>query len=224
MFKQYARDLKDSEYKRKQLRAAIFFGIGVIIFTIVAGLLFKQSPERPPAGRMEIASDFPDGVWFNTAEPISLFMELKGHVIVILFNDFNTLSDLEDLNRLCDLDSTFSDQPIACVIVSVGNSPAATDSLVEQWQIEFPVLADPEWEAMNCFSVSALPAVLVIDTASRVSSRYYEDWHLVPLEALLQDLLEQGISTRSLSGTRYQPVTGSFSDNRTEPSNGGSDD
>lgn len=203
MLKNYAQNLKDSEYKRKQLKAAILFAVGVIVFTVIAGFLFRQSPARPPAGRMEIASDFPGGTWFNTREPLSLYMELKGHVVVVLFNDFNTLSDLEDLTRLHSIDSTFIHEPVACVVIAAGTDSAATSSLVDQWHIGSPVLADPAFEAMNCFGVSALPAVLVIDTASRISSRYYEDWHLIPLEDVIQDLLGQGEATRSLANEKY---------------------
>ncbi len=205
MLKNYAKDLIVSQYKRKQFKATILFVAGVVVFTVIAGFLFRQSPARPPAGRMEIASDFPAGTWFNVSEPLSLFMQLKGHVVVVLFNDFNTLADLEDLSRLCSIDSTFSDKPVACVIISAGADSAMASSIVDQWQIHFPVLADPDHEAMSSFGVRALPAVLVIDTASRISSRYYEDWNLVRLEDVIQDLISQGEATKSLASEKYIP-------------------
>lgn len=207
MIKNFKSDLRDSQYKRYQLLSILRFIVGVIAFTLIAGFLFKQTPHRPPTGRTDIASDFPNGAWFNTSEPLSLYDELKGHVVIVLFNDFNTLSDLEDLNRLADIDRVFQEESVLCIVVSAGREIAVTDSLVNQWQIEFPVLADPDSSAMYCFGIRALPGIIVIDTASRVAARYYEDWQHVPLEDVVRDLLDQGVATRSLSREKYIPQT-----------------
>jgi len=205
LLKKYASELKKSEYRRSQLKAALLFMCGIIVFAVIAGILFRQSPYQPPAGRMGIASDFPRGTWFNTEESLSIFDQLRGHIVVVLFNDFNTLADLEDLNRLCCIDSTFADQPVACIVVSAGREVVMTDSLVNQWHIRFPVLADPDCAVMDNFGVRALPAVIIIDTASRIAARYYEDWNLVPLEEIIYDLMDQGVATRSLAPDRYEP-------------------
>lgn len=203
MLSGYSKELKETEYRKNQLKAGLLFLVGVVIFAVIAGVLFRQSPNQPPSGRMGTASDFPEGVWFNTDGPLSIFDQLRGHIVVILFNDFNTLADLEDLNRLSVIDSTFAELPVACVVVSAGRQVAMTDSLVGQWQICFPVLADPDYTVMDNFSVRALPAVIIIDTASRIAARYYEDWNLVPLEGVIFDLIDQGIATRSLATERY---------------------
>ncbi|MCD4706359.1 MAG: redoxin domain-containing protein [Candidatus Sabulitectum sp.] len=205
MLKQFKRDMKDSEYKREQIKGTILFAVGVIIFTLIAGFLFRQSPTRRPAGRMDIASDFPEGVWFNTAESLSLYGQLRGHVVVVLFNDFNTLSDLEDLTRFAELNNIFHDQPVFGLVVLAGREIATADSLVSQWQIDFPVLADPDSLAMGAFGIRALPGVLVIDATARVAARYYEDWQCIPLEAVIRDLLDQGAAGRSLASEKYMP-------------------
>lgn len=203
MLNRFTGDIRETTYGRAQIVKGILFVFGVIVFAVIAGILFKQNPDYPPAGRMDIASDFPEGVWFNTDEPLNLFDQLRGHIVVILFNDFNTLADLEDLNRLSFIDSTFSELPVACIVVSVGREVAMTDSLVTQWHIQFPVISDPDLVVMDNFGVRALPAVLIIDTASRVAARYYEDWNLVPLEGVIYDLVDQGVATRSLATSRY---------------------
>ncbi len=208
MIKNFKRELRDSDYKRYQFVSILRFAAVVIAITLIAGLLFKQSPPRPPTGRTDIASDFPEGVWFGTSEPLSLYDQLKGHVVVVLFNDFNTLSDLEDLTRLADIDSIFLEQSVICMVVSAGRSPAKTDSLVNQWHIECPVLADPDSTAMHYFGIRALPGILVIDTASRVAARYYEDWQNAPLEDVIEDLLHQALATRSLASEKFIPHTG----------------
>lgn len=205
LLKRVKRDLQNSPHKVDQLKGALVFTVGVIVFTILAGFLFRQRPYVPPTGRMDIVSDFPEGVWFNTQEPLSMFDQLRGHVVLLLFNDFNTLSDLEDLTRLCHIDSTFSSQAVICIVISAATSVAMTDSITSQWQIHFPVLSDPDSIAMGSFGVRGLPAVLVIDTASRVSARYYEDWQRVPLEEIINDLLDQGFATRTLASSKYIP-------------------
>ncbi|MCK5786664.1 MAG: redoxin domain-containing protein [Candidatus Sabulitectum sp.] len=206
MIKQFQKGLKDSEYKRERLKGALFFAVGVVLFTLIAGFLFRQSPDRHPTGRADIASDFPEGTWFNTTEPLSLYDQLRGHVVVVLFNDFNTLSDLEDLTHLSNLDNTFQEQTVICLVVLAGREITAADSLVSQWQIGYPVLADPDSMAMGAFGIRALPGVLVIDATARVAARYYEDWQSIPIEAVIEDLLDQGMATRSLANEKYIPV------------------
>ncbi len=204
MLRRYLHELRSSDYRKDQLKATALFVLGVMVFAVVAGFLFRQTPPRPPSGRMGIVSDFPDGVWFNTETPPGLFQELRGHVVLILFNDFNSLADLEDLSRLYAIKSTFHDQAVACVVVCAGREVSMTESLVDTWQIEFPVMADPDCGVMANFGVSAVPAVLVIDTASRIAARYYEDWNNIPLEEVIFDLIDQGIATRSLSTDIYE--------------------
>jgi hypothetical protein len=205
LLSRFTTELKQSDHSRRQFKAALLFFCGVAVFAVIAGILFRQSPYQPPAGRMGIASDFPQGTWFNTEEPLSIFDQLRGHIVVVLFNDFNTLADLEDLNRLSDIDSTFAENPVACIVVSAGRQVSMTDSLVNQWQICFPVMADPDSTVMENFGVRALPAVIVIDTASRIAARYYEDWNRVPLEGVIYDLIDQGVATRSLALEKYNP-------------------
>ncbi len=205
MLKQFKRDLRDSEHKKHQVKSLLFFAVGVVLFTLVAGFLFRQSPSAHPTGRSDIASDFPAGIWFNTSEPLSLYNQLKGHVVVVLFNDFNTLSDLEDIIGFCELNETFSEESVLCLVVSAGREVSATDSLVAQWQINFPVLADPDSLAMHSFGIRALPGVLLINTTGTVAARYYEDWQNISLEAVIRDLLDQGKATRSLANEKYIP-------------------
>ena len=207
MIKQFQKELKESEYKRYQLKNIVFFAAGVVVLAMIAGYFFRQSPVQPPAGRADIASDFPEGTWFNTAEPLSLYDQLRGHVVVVLFNDFNTLSDLEDLSRFSELDSLFINQPMFEIVVLAGRETTTADSLVRQWQIDCPVLADPDSLAMQAFGIRALPAVLVQDARARVAARYYEDWQRIPIEAVIQDLLDQGVATRSLAAVKYVPRT-----------------
>ncbi len=207
MIKQLKRELKDSEYRRYQLKSIVFFGVGVVVLAMIAGYFFRQSPARPPTGLAGIACDFPSGRWFNTAEPLSLYDQLRGHVVVVLFNDFNTLSDLEDLSRFSELNRLFVDQSMFGIVVLTSGETATADSLVNQWQIDCPVLADPDSVAMQTFGIRALPAVLVIDSRARVAARYYEDWQRIPIEAVIQDLLDQGVATHSLAAVKFVPGT-----------------
>jgi peroxiredoxin len=203
LIKQFKRNLKDLEHRRNQTKSFILFAAGVVVLALIAGYFFRQSPASPPAGRMDVASDFPRGIWFNTPEPLSLYDQLRGHVVVVLFNDFNTLSDLEDLSQFGELTDLFSDQSVFGLVVMAGRETVASDSLISQWQIDFPVLVDPDSAAMASFGIRALPAVLVIDARARVAARYYEDWQTLPLEAVVQDLVDQGIATRSLASEKY---------------------
>ena len=60
MIKHFKRELKESEYKKYQFKSFILFAVGIIVFTLIAGFLFRQSPAQRPTGRTDIACDFPE--------------------------------------------------------------------------------------------------------------------------------------------------------------------
>jgi hypothetical protein len=196
-------DLPESEYSRSKARGAILFALAVAAFAVLAGFLFRMQPETEQALRQYLAPDFPSGhVWVNTPESLSLFQELKGHVVVILFNSLTKLADLQDVNRMEEIAFRFSDSPVACVIVAVGMESAEEAS---RWPFRCPTILDPDTSATRLFGVSALPAVLIIDSNGAIAARYYESWEQIPLEDLIRDLLNQAMATRTIAPQRYTP-------------------
>jgi hypothetical protein len=195
--------LPESDYSRGQTRSTILFLLAVAAFGVLAGVLFRIQPEHTQIQRHNLAPDFPMGhTWVNTPARIGIFQELRGHVVVVLFNSLSTLADLRDVNRMEEIAMMFSDSPVACIVVATGmESPEEAG----RWPLNCPVMLDPDSSATRLFGVSALPAVLIIDSNGAVAARYYESWERIPLEGLIRDLLNQAIATRTIAPERYTP-------------------
>lgn len=203
LFKKHRRDLPTSDYSREKSRNTLLFALAVAIFAVLAGFMFRAQPESGQVLRHNLAPDFPQGyTWVNSSGHISLFQELKGHVVVVLFNSLSVLADLRDVNRMEEISMQFSESPVACVIVATGMGSAQE---AVQWPLRCPILLDPDSTVTRLFGVNALPAVLIIDSNGAVAARYYESWEQIPLEGLIRDLLAQASSTRTLAPERYNP-------------------
>lgn len=203
LIKKHRRDLPASDYSREKSRNALLFTLAVAVFAVIAGFMFRAQPEAGQVLRHNLAPDFPRGyTWVNCDGHISLFQELKGHVVVVLFNSLSVLADLRDVNRMEELSLLFDDSPVACVIVAAGMGSAQE---VEQWPMQCPILLDPDSTVTRLFGVNALPAVLIIDSYGAVAARYYESWEQIPLEDLIRDLLAQAYANRTIAPERYTP-------------------
>lgn len=193
--------IKETDYSRAQTLKAALFALAVVAFAVLAGVFFRMQPEPGQVLRHNLAPDFPLGyTWVNSPGRISLFQELRGHVVVILFNSLSTLADLRDVNRMEEIALMFEEAPVACVVVVPGmGSPREAD----RWPLNCPIMLDPDTSATRLFGVNALPAVLIIDSNGAVAARYYESWERIPLEGLITDLLHQAITTRTIAPRRY---------------------
>ncbi|MFO7626129.1 MAG: hypothetical protein R6V62_02580 [Candidatus Fermentibacteraceae bacterium] len=203
LFKQHRRDLPASDYSREKSRNALLFTLAVGVFAVLAGFMFRAQPESGQVLRHNLAPDFPQGyTWVNSPDHISLFQELKGHVVVVLFNSLSVLADLRDVNRMEEIALQFNESPVACVIVAAGIGSAQEAS---HWPMGCPMLLDPDSTVTRLFGVNAMPAVLIIDSNGAVAARYYESWEQIPLEGLIRDLLTQAYATRTIASERYTP-------------------
>lgn len=203
LIKQHRRDLPASDYSREKSRNTLLFVLAVAVFAVLAGFMFRAQPETEQVLRHNLAPDFPQGyTWVNSQGHLSLFQELKGHVVVVLFNSLSVLADLRDVNRMEEIALQFNESPVACVIVAAGMGSPREAS---QWPMRCPILLDPDSSVTRLFGVNALPAVLIIDSNGAVAARYYESWEQIPLEELIRDLLTQAYATRTIAPERYTP-------------------
>ena len=203
LFRPRKSDLPESEYSREKARNAFFFALAVAAFAVLAGFLFRMQPEATQVLRHNLAPDFPIGyTWVNVPGHISLFQELKGHVVVVLFNSLTRLADLRDVNRMEEIAMQFNESPVACIVVATGMGSAEDAA---HWPLLCPIILDPDSSVTRLFGVSALPAVLIIDSNGAVAARYYEEWERIPLEGMIRDLLNQACATRTIAPERYTP-------------------
>jgi len=199
--------------RKKQIWSTILFLVVVLIFASLLGIFFRSGEQVSYTGRFQTVGDFPDDhAWFNTSQPLSLYDQLRGHVTVLYFEDFETLDDLRGLARLDQLIEAFQDDPLQVVVVYriSRNMLPELYAQVETWDIGYPIIVDDLGEVSANFEVNSFPALLLIDSTARLSAWYYHGWEDTDLEVVVHDLLIQGISSRTLAMDPYIPDGGEY--------------
>jgi hypothetical protein len=205
--------LPPTELHRHRLRSGLFFVVALMASAFLIAYLFSIENDAPDTERYVAVGDFPSGhVWFNTSSPLSLYTDLRGHVIVVLFSDFAMLSDLGAVEGLHGIRDSMSTDPVFFVVSYVpgDSSLSSWRETVTDWGIDIPVIVDGDGAVRENFSVDSIPQMLLIDTHGRVITRYASGWQEADVEGLLRDLLEQGVASRSLALTPFRPEPGEY--------------
>jgi len=183
----------------------------VLVFGILLGGFFRMQPSTRMTGRFQTVGDFPDDhAWFNTSVPLGLYDQLRGHVVVLLSEDFETLDDVMALSRLHDLCTEFADDPVQVVVIYRISEEKLPElySHVEAWDFDFPMIIDDKGEVGVNFGINNVPALLLIDSTGRISAWFYEGWEDIDIEAIVHDLLVHGIASRTLAHDPFHPDGG----------------
>lgn len=205
--------LPRNELHRQRIRSAALFGLAVLLSAIGLGYLFSLKREPPNTERFAAVGDFPEGhAWFNTQEPLGLYRDLSGHVVLLLFCDFTRLWDAAGLERLQRLHEDFATSPVAVVTVFVRpeGGPDSWRTTIAAWGIGFPVIVDHDGTVMTHFGVRETPQLLVLDAHARAVARYGSEWRDTDLEGLVSDLIVEGVASRSLSDRPFRAHPGEY--------------
>lgn len=202
----------DTILKRK-LRSKLLFFSALVASAFFLSFLFSLKPEPLSTERLHSVGDFPQNhIWLNTRNPISLYDDLSGHIVILLFCEFRTLLDVRELSILENVMEQYSESPVGIILIYRSDS-VDMDSLVitiENWGIELPAIVDTDGEVANNFVVRSYPTLLLLDANKRVSARYSTGWCDKDLESLVYDLLQQGVASRSLAHDKFEPEHGNF--------------
>jgi peroxiredoxin len=209
----YSKDLPMTSLGRKKLRSTILFFLALVATAFLISFLFSLSPEPPSESILSDVDDFPrEHVWFNSSEPLSIYNQLRRHVIVIFFCRMSTLSDVQYFTMLQEIQTEFEEQPLVVVIAleTSETSIKELEDIVIDWGIDFPVIVDNRGIVSNRFNVSSYPSLLVLDSQARVSARFYTGWEQADLKGIVEDLLRLEGAMRSSPGPIFRPDGESF--------------
>lgn len=205
--------LPRTEIHRQRARSAFVFGLAVLLSALGLGYLFSLKREPPNTERFAAVGDFPERhAWFNTQEPLSLYRELSGHVVLLLFSDFTRLLDAAGLERLQRLYEDLETSPVAVVTVFVSSveDPDSWRATIAAWGIGFPVIVDHDGMVMTNFGVRETPQLVVLDAHARVVARYGAEWRNADLEGLISDLTAEGVASRALAYQPFRALPGEY--------------
>lgn len=211
---QYSDELpKTYEHRRRILARFAFAGVALLSALGLAVLFTLQGDPPAPTERYQAVGDF-DGehIWFNTSRPLSLYDQYRGHIIVVHFCRFETLSAVEDLSKLRRLNQEFEDAPVGMVVVYRTDTTELTSlhSTVRGWGLEFPIIVDDCGDVSENFGVTAYPAVIVLGTHKRISARFYVGWQEADLQGIVADLLGEGNASANIAREPFIPDGGEY--------------
>ena len=151
--------------------------------------------------------------WLNTGDKALSLKDLRGKIVILDFWTFCCINCLHVLDELRALEEKYSD-----VLVVIGvHSPKfvheadfnAVTAAVERYQVEHPVVNDPELLTWQDYAARAWPTLVVIDPEGYIVSQNSGEGHAHALDILIAELITEHESKGTLNrgGGVYVPKT-----------------
>jgi thiol-disulfide isomerase/thioredoxin len=133
--------------------------------------------------------------WLNTGGQTLGLEALRGKVVILDFWTFCCINCLHVLDELRPLEARFQD-----VLVTVGvhspkfeheADPDALAAAVERYDIQHPVLDDPELVTWQAYSARAWPTLVVVDPEGYIAAHLSGEGHVAGLTSLVEELVAE---------------------------------
>ncbi|MFC0582940.1 NHL domain-containing thioredoxin family protein [Micrococcoides hystricis] len=141
------------------------------------------------------ASELTGRGWLNTGGKDLDLAALKGKIVVLDFWTFCCINCLHVLDELRPLEEKYAD-----VLVTIGvHSPKfeheakeeALVAAVERYEINHPVLDDPNLETWQAYTARAWPTLIVIDPEGYIVAHLAGEGHANGLGVLIEELIAE---------------------------------
>ncbi len=138
------------------------------------------------------ASELTGRGWLNTGGQQVSLEGLRGKIVILDFWTFCCINCLHVLDELRPLEERFHD-----VLVTVGvhspkfeheADPDALAAAVERYEIEHPVLDDPNLVTWQAYSARAWPTLVVVDPEGYIAASLSGEGHVAGLTSLVEEL------------------------------------
>lgn len=139
---------------------------------------------RPPAPALRLRAT--DGTSYDRAT-------LAGRVLMVNFWSIWCRPCREEMPALQRLQRRFASQGLALWGVAVGDDPGSVADFGAAQDLHFPLLPDPDRDAVAGWDVSVLPTTDVVDKRGRIALRVIGDapWDAPPLLEQVAALLRE---------------------------------
>lgn len=130
--------------------------------------------------------------WLNTGDQQVTLEDLRGKIVILDFWTFCCINCLHVLDELRPLEERFHD-----VLVTVGvhspkfeheADPDALAAAVERYDIQHPVLDDPNLTTWQAYSARAWPTLVVVDPEGYIAAHLSGEGHVAGLTSLVEEL------------------------------------
>jgi thiol-disulfide isomerase/thioredoxin len=158
--------------------------------------------------------------WLNTGGRELSLSELRGRIVLLDFWTFCCINCLHVADELRPLETKYAD-----VLVTIGvhspkfeheADPAALAMAVERYEIEHPVLDDPELLTWQQYAVRAWPTLVLVDPEGYVVAQAAGEGHAEGLARLIEELIAEHSATGTLrhGDSPYVPPAAAHTDLR----------
>ncbi|MEV6563411.1 NHL domain-containing thioredoxin family protein [Streptomyces kronopolitis] len=132
------------------------------------------------------------GGWLNTGDKELTLSDLRGRIVVLDFWTFCCVNCLHVLDELRALEERHRDTVVIIGVhspkfVHEAEHQAVVDA-VERYEVEHPVLDDPELATWKQYAVRAWPTLVVIDPEGYVVAQHAGEGHAHAIEQLVEEL------------------------------------
>jgi thiol-disulfide isomerase/thioredoxin len=139
------------------------------------------------------------GGWLNTGGVALSIAELRGKIVLLDFWTFCCINCLHVIDELRPLEATYTQGPDAVAVLIGVHSPkfvheadhAAVKAAVERYDVDHPVLDDPDLTTWDAYTARAWPTLVVIDPEGYLVAQLSGEGHAHGLETLIDDLVRE---------------------------------
>ena len=140
--------------------------------------------------------------WLNTGGADLPLADLRGRFVLLDFWAFCCVNCLHVLDELRPLEETYAGE---LVVVGVHSpkfvheaDPDALAAAVERYEVEHPVLDDPELVTWQAYTARAWPTLVLVDPEGYVVAQYAGEGHAHAIDALVAELREEHLARGTL--------------------------
>jgi thiol-disulfide isomerase/thioredoxin/sugar lactone lactonase YvrE len=135
------------------------------------------------------------GGWLNTGGKDLTLADLRGKIVIADFWTFCCINCLHVLDELRELEEKHRDTVVIVGVhspkfVHEADHQAVVDA-VARYEVEHPVLDDPELATWKQYAVRAWPTLVVIDPEGYVVAQHAGEGHAHAIERLVEELEEE---------------------------------
>ncbi|MFF4347257.1 thioredoxin-like domain-containing protein [Streptomyces sp. NPDC001530] len=132
------------------------------------------------------------GGWLNTGDEQYTLADLRGRIVILDFWTFCCINCLHVLDELRELEEKHRDTVVIIGVhspkfVHEAEHQAVVDA-VERYEVEHPVLDDPELATWKQYAVRAWPTLVVIDPEGYVVAQHAGEGHAHAIARLVEEL------------------------------------
>jgi thiol-disulfide isomerase/thioredoxin len=146
------------------------------------------------------------GGWLNTGGVALSMAELRGKIVLLDFWTFCCINCLHVIDELRPIEAKYTQGPDAVAVLIGVHSPkfvheadhAAVAAAVERYDVDHPVLDDPDLTTWDAYTARAWPTLVVVDPEGYVVAQLSGEGHAHGLATLIDDLVREHESKGTL--------------------------